>query len=71
MDDDFGGISGRNRMENTYRNLFGEPEEKRTFGRHKRMRKDDIEVGFRIRMGKGGLYLSAIRWKEQRPLCKL
>jgi len=52
MDDEFGGTCGSERTENTYRSLFGEPEEKRIFGRHKLIGKDDIEVGFKIRMGK-------------------
>jgi hypothetical protein len=52
------------RIENTYRILFGEPEEKRTLGRHKRIGKDDIKVGFKSRMGKGGLYLSGLGWEK-------
>jgi len=64
MDDEFGETYGSERIENTYRILFGEPEEERTFRRHKRNGKDDIEVGFKIRMGKGGMYFSVIGWKE-------
>ena len=54
----------RKRIENKYRILFIQPEEKRPLERHKHIGKDDIKVSFKILMGEVGLHLSGLGWEE-------